>query len=146
MPVTPAEFCAARNATRKTGATHQEICAVEQTLGISLPLELRTFLVFTNGFGGFVGPEDIGWYVEIFSTTELMEMHLQPGIKDQWPELIQFGCDGAREGFFFDPTRNGPPVLMIAYASNWHEDHIEYANNISEFFERMHRGFNPYRE
>ncbi|MBU6413347.1 MAG: SMI1/KNR4 family protein [Planctomycetes bacterium] len=146
MPVTPAEFCAARNTTRKTGATHQEICSVERSIGAALPPELRAFLAFSNGLSGFVGPEDNGWYIRIFSTTELLDVHAQPAIKDQWPELIQFGGNGAGEGFFFDPTRNGPPVLMIEYASDGHADHIAYASNMSEFFERMHTGFNPYRE
>jgi hypothetical protein len=145
MSVTPSAFCAGRRSNTHPGAAESQIAAVELRVKTQLPPELREFLKFTDGFEGFVGPEATGWYLNIRSTSELIRHNEMDGFKEQWPELIQFAGDGGGAGFFFDPTRTGPPVLMIDYISNWHEDSILYANSMGEFFDRMHSGYDPYK-
>lgn len=145
MPVRPSDFCS-RPFKMNPGANDQQLLAAERGLGTALPIELRALLGFSDGFEGWPGPEPNDWYVQILSTSELIEYNHSRGIKDQWPELIIFGGDGAGEGFYFDPTRPGPPILMIAHSSVWREDYILYASSMGEFIERMHAGYDPFRQ
>ncbi|MBY0263346.1 MAG: SMI1/KNR4 family protein [Phycisphaerales bacterium] len=120
MIVTPAEFCNSIDILN-AGATAADIAAVERSLDVSLPNELRRMLEYSDGFEGFVGPRR-SFYLVIDSTARLAEQGTDPAYKFQWPDLVQFGGDGGGEGFFFDPTRPGPPVLMVALVGDWRKD------------------------
>jgi hypothetical protein len=82
----------------------------------------------------------------LFSTAELLDFNKTPEFKQERPELIAFGSDGAGEGFYLDPTQPGPAVLMLAHTCDWKKDAITYAESMDIFFDRMHAGYNPYRQ
>lgn len=143
MPVTPAEFCARDRETGcNPGATAEQIESAERALGVRLPDELRDFLRYTNGFDGFVGPPGAGWYLAVSSTADLIDFLDVPD--NQRPELVFFGGDGGGEALFFDPTRPGPPILMIPLIGNWHEDAIDCGVGFGQFFDRLHAGWTPF--
>jgi cell wall assembly regulator SMI1 len=114
------------------GATPAAIHAVEAALG-PLPDDFKRFLQTHDGYEGFCHPDN---YLVIHSAAELVALNESLRTDATRIGLLWFGGDGGGEGYCFDTAANPPPVLMIAFVSDWNTDAVSFEASFTEFLAR----------
>ena len=75
----------------------------------ALPADFLEFLGSSNGGEGFLGEA----YVVIWSVEDIVELNKLYEVERYAPGLLLFGSDGGGEGYAFDTTQEGPPVVRV---------------------------------
>jgi hypothetical protein len=114
------------NFTATSEGNEQDILAIEQEYGISLPSDYRSFLIAKSGGEGFVGEQ----YLILWHAHEVIPFNHDYEVKEYAPGLLLFGSNGGGEGFAYDLRKQCGDIVMVPFIGM----DLENAKSISSTF------------
>jgi len=113
-------------------ATLEQIDILEENLGISLPVDYRDFLSFTDGFEGFID----SWFVR-FSSVEQLFPEMQEYCNEFFPWAVCIGTNGGGEMFVID-KRQVPYQFGILPSIGGDEDFFPLGDTFEKLILRLY--------
>lgn len=112
------EFIA--NCTTNPPANQTEIEKIKSYIKCELPTSYISMLMFTDGFKGFVSN---GSFLQIWKSSEVVNLNEKYNAKEDFPGMLIIGSDGAEEAIIID-IRNDSPTFgqyyMVPFeSSDW---------------------------
>ena len=93
------------------GATGDGISAMCASLKHFLPSDYLEFLKRHNGGEGFLGDN----YLILWKVEELVPFNLEYEVEKYAPGIFLFGSSGGGDGYGFDTSQEGNPVVRIPF-------------------------------
>lgn len=100
-----------------------------ETLPTSIPEDYFDFLTRNNGGEGFVGDE----YLIMFNAEEIVRFNQEYEVEKYAPGLLLFGSNGGGEGYAFDTTSEGCPIVKVPFIGMDHRYAKVVGQNLSDF-------------
>jgi hypothetical protein len=100
-------------ARKGPGLTPEEVARVERALGFTLPPDYVQFLVWGDGWEGWIG----GSYLQLLSRDELPFAN-DDHFRDAFPGLVDIGGDGGLETYALDYRPDGLMRGVVAVDRN----------------------------
>jgi SMI1/KNR4 family protein SUKH-1 len=118
----------------KPGAIDSDIQQAESDLHLTLPLDYKQFLLWSNGGEGYIGSK----YFSFWAIQELKELNASYRINHYLPEILGIGTDGGGECFALDFRSNpsAPAFVQIPLGDLDIESVTPIASSLQEGFEK----------
>ncbi len=110
-------------------AVPDDLAACERTLGRPLPLDLRNFLLASNGGEGPIGEG----YLSLWRVETLESKNAAHAAATRFPGLFLIGTDGGAEAFALDLEAGQTTYVMVPIAGRGRADMIELGHTFREF-------------
>ncbi len=119
-----------RGCSLKSGATEEQLAAVEAELGRRLPEDYRQVLRDSDGLEGFVAPET---YLSLWSTSDLASLNEAYAVGEFLPGVVLLGTDGGDTGYGFTSRGRQNRYIIVPLVGMSPETAREVADSFSEF-------------
>lgn len=111
-------------------ADEKEIKELENTLGYTLPIEYREFMLYSNGAEGELGAES---YLVIWPIEDIISLNEAYNVSQYTPGILYFGSDGGDTAYAFDTRNEAKTIIEIPFISIHIEDARFCAADFYEF-------------
>lgn len=122
----------------RPGAKEEAIAIAEQQLGAVLPQDYRVFLMESNGFEGFVGPDS---YVSMWQVEDLSQMNEAYGVSEFCPGLTLLGTDGSDSGYGFVREQGEVRYVEVPLVGMSLESMSAVSGRLDEFVSKLARRY-----
>lgn len=113
-------------------ATDEMLKALEQQVGLKLPVDYRDFLAHYNGGEGFIAKQ----YLIIWRAEEILPFNTDYEVNLYAPGLLLFASNGGGEAFAFDTRSSKLPIVQVPFIGL----ELRYAKHVADgFSELLHK-------
>lgn len=116
-----------------------ELIDVERELGVTFPVDYRTFAVANEGVDRDFG----GSWLMLYRLDQLVDLNRAYDRSQSHPGLVFIGSDGGGEGVGFDFRQTPPSVVLVNWVSSGWTDALVQGPSFEDFMEQRTSGM-PY--
>ena len=127
------------NFPQRSAEARPHVAAIEEKIGIQLPMDYKRYLSNYAGFAGFINQE----YVELWNAEEILEANKDCEISAYLPGILGIGGNGAGELIGLEQSPYGQfRIVLSPLIGLSPENTIVIGNSFHDFLARLDRGEN----
>lgn len=116
-------------------ADEKTIKEVENSIGFSLPVQYREFMLYSNGAEGELGENS---YLVLWPIEDIIPLNEAYEVSRYTPGILYFGSDGGDAAYAFDARDEAKAIIEIPFISIHDEDAHKCADNFNDFIKILY--------